>query len=88
MKNEIKQIYIIPNTWIILCQINTDLYYMNCEFISKLPYSKELNFDINKFSNVKVYKTKLSWCDDKIDMCISKIIEDGIKLERKLYKNE
>ena len=77
---ELKHVYTIPNTWILIFQINDNLYYLDCKEILDFPYANEVGLDINEFQHVTKHKTKVSWHNDEIDICISRLLEDGIML--------
>ena len=79
----IEDVLVIPNTWILLFKINTDKNwkYLNCEKLLDFPYAKELMKNgVTDFKNVEKHKTKLSWCNNIIDVRIDKLKEDGKEL--------
>lgn len=82
---ELDLIMTIPNTWILLFKLKNqhNWKYIDCKELLSFPYAKELGLDINNFHTVKKHSTKLSWFDEKLDICIDRLIIDGIDLQIK-----
>lgn len=83
---ELETIMTIPNTWILLFKIKgqSNWKYLDCEELMRdFPYANELGLNKELFQTVKRHKTKISWFEEKLDICLDRLIVDGIDLVEK-----
>ena len=73
----------IEDTWIVVFKLNNNenLLFLDCEEILSFPYAKELIPNELEFQNMKVHETKLSWSNERIDICVDRLVEDGKELK-------
>lgn len=77
--NIIENVITVPNTWILLFKLKNSEYwkYIDCKDILSFEYAKQLIPDNNEFQKVKKHKTKVSWNNEQMDICIDLLEEIG-----------
>ena len=78
----IENIITIPNSWILLFKLSdsNNWKYIDCENILSFPYAKELIPNNREFQNIEKHKTKVSWKNEQMEICIDRLKEDGKNL--------
>lgn len=85
LEPELESIMTIPDSWILLFKLKgqPNWRYIDCEEILDFPYARELIPDTAAFQTVKKHQTKVSWNNEKMDICIDRLVVDGIELYEK-----